>query len=120
MNAPSEDVAAVLVHVHATIGEPGSWGKWPGGWPGDIEAALVDAVFSARAVYRSKRGRGIYANVVGWRDARDRRSWALDALIAEIDADGVSDWAGKFGNLQGAPRRPASAPSGSLKPAGVS
>lgn len=119
MNAPSQDVARVLAHVHATIGEPGSWGKWPGGWPGDIEAALVDAVFSARAVYRSKRGRGIYANVVDWRDARDRRSWALDALIAEIDAAGVSNWACKFGNLQVSPRRLASAPSGSLKAAAV-
>ena len=97
----------MLAHVHATIGEPSNWGKWPGGWPGDIEAALVDAVLSARAVYRSKRGRGIYANVVDWRDARDRRNWALDALIAEIDAAGVSNWARKFGEPPGVPAPPS-------------
>ncbi|HUZ55931.1 MAG TPA: hypothetical protein VMU94_25815 [Streptosporangiaceae bacterium] len=37
--------ALVLARVKATIGERDGWARWPGGWPGDIEAALVDAVF---------------------------------------------------------------------------
>src|ERR1022692_418716 len=119
MSEPSEDIAKILAHIDAAIGEPHGWGKWPGGWPDDIEAALVDAVFSARAVYRSARGRGIYANVVEWRHARDRQSYSLNALVEEIDAAGVLNWAAKFGNLQKSPRRPASAPFGSSKAAAV-
>jgi hypothetical protein len=119
MSEPSEDVAKVLAHIETTIGEPYGWEKWPGGWIGDIEAALIDAVFSAWAVYRSERGRGVYANVVEWRQARDRQSYSLDALIAEIDAAGVLKWARKFGNLQVSARRPASAPSASSKAAAV-
>jgi hypothetical protein len=76
MSESSEDVVKILLHVDAAIGQPGNWDKWPGGWPEDIEAALVDAVFSARAVYRSKRGRGIFANVADWRYSRDRRSYS--------------------------------------------
>jgi hypothetical protein len=100
MSEPSEDIAKILAHIDATIGEPHGWGKWPGGWPDDIEAALVYAVFSARAVYRSARGRGIYANVVEWRHARGRQRYSLSALVEEIDAAGVLNWAARFGNLQ--------------------
>jgi hypothetical protein len=117
MSESPEDVVKILLHVAATIGHPDNWDKWPGGWPGDIEAALVDAVYSARAVYRSKRGRGIYADVADWRHSRARRSYSLDALIEEIDTVGVVTWAHKFGNLQVSPHRPASAPCGRSKAA---
>ena len=56
MSKIAEDIAKVREHVKETIGEdPAQWTKWPGGWPGDIESALIDAVFSARAIYRSKQ-----------------------------------------------------------------
>lgn len=40
---------------------------WPGGWPGQIEAALLDAVFSIRARYGSPTT-GVRAVVSRWRE----------------------------------------------------
>jgi hypothetical protein len=118
MNTPAEDTEKVVAYVTSTLGPPGEW-RWPGGWAGDIEAALVDAVFSARAVYRSKNGRGVYANVAARRERRGRSAWSLDQLIAEIDGAGVDAWAGAFGNRQHSPTRPPSAPGGPSKAAAV-
>ena len=118
MDTEKNDAEKVTAHVTRCLGPPGEW-WWPGGWPGDIEAALVDAVFSARAVYRSKNGKGIYANVAAWRAGRDRTDWSLDELIAEIDGMGVDAWAGHFGNRQHSPTRPPSAPGGPSKAATV-
>jgi hypothetical protein len=80
-----------------------------------VEAALVDAVFSARAVYNSKRGRGVKADVVAWRATRARTHFTLDALLTEIDDVGPVEWARRFGNLQASPGRPPSAPGGTSK-----
>src|SRR6202451_162167 len=110
MSEPSEDIAKILPHIDAAIGEPHGWGKWPGGWPDDIESALIDAVFSARAVYRTKHGRGIYRNVDDWQKRRERVTFSLDALIAEINAVGVPTWAASFGNSQVSPGRREDAP----------
>lgn len=119
MITPSIDVVKILEHVNGELGAPTEWAKWPGGWPGDIEAALVDAVFSGQAVYRSKRGRGVHANVVSWRDARQRNSFTLEILLAEIDEAGPRKWAQQFGNEQWSPGRPVSAPGGASKAATV-
>jgi len=90
MSRSSTDVTMILAHIEQTIGDRTSWVRWPGGWPGDIESALIDAVFSARAVYHSKHGKGIGRDVVVWRDARTRSHFTLDALLAEIDSVGVA------------------------------
>ena len=118
MTTPAEDIEKVTAHITSTLGPPSEW-SWPGGWPGDIEAALVDAVFSARAVSRSKNGKGIFATVATWRDGRDRPAWSLDELIAEIDGLGIDGWAGHFHNHQYSPTRPQSAPGGPSKAAAV-
>ncbi|HXJ27262.1 MAG TPA: hypothetical protein VNH17_16235, partial [Streptosporangiaceae bacterium] len=118
LDAGKNDVEKVTARITSHLGPPSEW-WWPGGWPGDIEAALVDAVFSARAVYRSKNGKGIYANVAAWRAGRDRTDWSLDELIAEIDGMGVDAWAGNFGNRQHSPTRPPSALGGPSKAATV-
>ena len=118
LDAGKNDVEKVTARITSHLGPPSEW-WWPGGWPGDIEAALVDAVFSARAVYRSKNGKGIYANVAAWRAGRDRTDWSLDELITEIDGMGVDAWAGHFGNRQHSPTRPPSAPGGPSKAATV-
>ncbi len=39
-------------YVLATIGD--QIPAWPGGWPDEIDAALIDAVFSVRAHYGSR------------------------------------------------------------------
>lgn len=105
MSKIAEDVAKVREHVEATIGsDPEQWTKWPGGWPDDIESALMDAVFSARAVYRTKHGRGIYRNVDDWQKRRERVTFSLDALIAEINAVGVPAWGSQLRQLSGIPR----------------
>ena len=120
MTDNAHDVARLLAHIRATIDpDPAEWERWPGGWVGDIEAALVDAVFSARAVYKPERGRGIHAQVVKWREARHRLEYSLDALLAEIDELGVEQWARNFGNRQRSPRRLESAPLGASKAAAV-
>jgi len=114
------DAARVMAHIAETVGtNPAGWARWPGGWPGDIESALVDAVFSARAVYKTKYGRGIYFKVVAWQRRRTRHDYLLPALIAEIDAIGVSAWADRFGSHQLSPHRPATAPLGASKVATV-
>lgn len=120
MDALAEDIAKVREHVRETIGEdPAQWTRWPGGWPGDIESALIDAVFSARAIYRSKRGRGISHKIADWQARRARSAFSLDALIAEIDGVGACAWASAFGSLQVSPGRRANAARGQSKAATV-
>lgn len=115
-----DDVTGLCEHVRTTIGgDPQQWTRWPGGWPDDIESALIDAVFSARAIYRTEHGRGIYRNVEDWQKKRERTAFSLDALIADIDAGGVAVWARSFGNSQVSPGRREDAPCGPSKAATV-
>ena len=96
MSALDEDVARVREHIRATIGsEPEQWTKWPGGWRGDIESALIDAVFSARAIYETEGGRGISRHLADWQAARTRSTFSLDALLTEINAAGISGWSSR-------------------------
>jgi hypothetical protein len=76
-------------------------------------------VFSARAIYRSKQGRGISRNIADWQAGRTRSAFSLAALIAEIDRVGASAWASAFGNLQVSPGRRANAARGQSKAATV-
>lgn len=59
-------------YVLATIGD--QIPTWPGGWPDEIDAALIDAVFSVRAHYGSReagRESGVYGAVQRWRRQRE-------------------------------------------------
>jgi len=64
--------------------------EWPGGWPGEIEAAVIDAVFSIRARYGSRTS-GVRAVVARWRDHRnDGNLNDLGNLASfETDPDGI-------------------------------
>lgn len=117
---PTDDIALVRAHVEATIGsDPRQWTEWRGGWPGDIESALIDAVFSARAVYETNGGRGISRDIGDWRSSRTRSAFSLKALLTEINAMGVAEWAGSFGNRQLSPGRGTDEPHGPSKAAAV-
>lgn len=118
MRNQSQDVLKVLTHVKVTVGERDEWTKWPGGWSDDIESALLDAVFSARAIYDSAGGRGVHTQVTRWRGRRTRIVYSLDALVAEIGED-VPGWAHRFGNRQVSPGRLDTAYGGRLKAATV-
>jgi hypothetical protein len=64
---------------------PGPWAPWPGGWPDQIELAVLDAVFSIRAHYgkRAEGGEpatGVYRVLDNWR--RYRASAHLNDLEA--------------------------------------
>ncbi|WP_137723587.1 hypothetical protein [Prescottella subtropica] len=48
---------------------PGAPAGWPTGWPGEIEAALLDAVFSARATYGGP-ATGVRRVIGRWREHR--------------------------------------------------
>lgn len=63
------DLDVLHRHVLGTVGD--SLERWPGGWPDDVEAALIDAVFSVRARYGSReRLTGVYGAVVRWQKSR--------------------------------------------------
>lgn len=62
-----EDLAAQLAG-HLVVAFP-TWPVWRGGWPGEADAALVDAVFSTRAAYDST----VLPLVRRWRSARTAR-----------------------------------------------
>lgn len=79
------DLDMLHQHVIETVGD--APGAWPGGWPDDVEAALIDAVFSVRARYGSRERRtGVYGAVVRWREWRDGDGDDLRDL-ATVDED---------------------------------
>lgn len=77
----SADVEALVVHIDAVLGK--KWAAWPGGWPNEIEAALIDAVLSMRSHYGS--------STTGVRGAIGRyrapRTSSLDDLYRLANAD---------------------------------
>lgn len=56
-----------------------SWPSWPGGWQGEIEAAVLDSVFSIRARYGSPTS-GVRGVVARWRAHRGQRLDDLGVL----------------------------------------
>lgn len=113
-------VEAVIRHIETTIGrDPAGWERWPGGWPDEIGTSLVDAVFSARAQYKPKYGRGIHPLVAAWRTATDESQVSLRALRDDLLRRGPDAWAKAFGNEQHSPSRPVDAPGGPTKAAAV-
>jgi len=57
-----EDIAAVRRSVDAI---PKPWPEWGGGWTGQVEAALIDAVLSIRARYGSSSTTGVRERSTG-------------------------------------------------------
>lgn len=65
---------------------PQPWTEWPGGWPDEVEAALLDAVLSIRARY-GREDTGVRGAVERYR--REVGGGRLDELprLASFDAD---------------------------------
>jgi len=61
------DVTRLVAHIESSIDS--ELPESPDGWPNEIEAALIDAVFSARATYGGPNT-GVRAVVRRWRDER--------------------------------------------------
>jgi hypothetical protein len=86
--AGSEAAAELDAVVEAARGLPTPWPQWPGGWPGEAEAALIDAVFGIRARYGSPES-GVRAVVSRWRAHRGGRLDDL-SVLASTPADQVA------------------------------
>lgn len=79
----------LLGHMSQTIGHvPASWPQRPPGYPGQVEAALIDAVFSLRAVYGQSSSVGPRAVVERWRRVVDRPLDSLRSLVDDVDRMG--------------------------------
>lgn len=115
----SDEVEILVAAVGERLGGQSAWARFPGGWPGDLESALIDAVYSARAVYKTTGGGGVHSRVVTWQAGRRRSTFTATALRGEIDRSGPEDWAKAFGNSQLSPGRPAYAPGGATKAAAI-
>jgi hypothetical protein len=98
MPADPEDVALLVSAVNLAV--PGDWPEWPGGWPGKVEAALIDAVLSIRATYGQSHN-GVRGAIERWRAARDGS--ALDDLtvLASCDPGQLADTIANHQKLSG-------------------
>jgi hypothetical protein len=92
-----EEIDRVVEHVRTTIGTTSE--RHPGGWPEQSELALIDAVFSARAVYgvAAKDGRsatGVHRVLGHWRSLRAESHFDdLAALVRHMDEAGLESLA---------------------------
>lgn len=75
----SDELTRLLERISVTLGD--DLPAWPGGWPTDVEAALLDTVFSIRARYGSPTT-GVRAVVHRWMDYRGGRADDLSVLGA--------------------------------------
>lgn len=77
---------ADVAHV-AAAAQAIPWAEYPGGWPGQIELALIDAVFSIQARYGGPTT-GVRRVLSNYREFQAPRS-SLDDLrmLAEVDRD---------------------------------
>ncbi|PWD51234.1 hypothetical protein C8046_11795 [Serinibacter arcticus] len=81
-------VATLVEHIRSTIGTTPK--EWPGGWTGEIESALIDAVFSIRARYGNRsegRETGVFGAVTRWRKHREGAANDLTVLAATSVGD---------------------------------
>lgn len=89
MKPTSRDVDEIKGYVLEVLGK--SPADWPGGWPDQIELALIDAIYSVRARYGSReRKTGVFGAVTRWRDHRDGQANDL-TVLAETPVEQLRD-----------------------------
>ncbi|MFB0835690.1 hypothetical protein ACX8Z9_04615 [Arthrobacter halodurans] len=75
--------------------DPKLFTRWPGGWRGNVELALLDAVFSIRATHRAKTpGKGVAGRVLEYRAWRGGVADDL-GFLAGLDEDTVKGFMGQ-------------------------
>lgn len=81
----AHQVRLLLAHIERTIGlDPDGWPPRPPGYPDQIEAALIDAVFSLRATYGQSSAKGPRAVVGRWATEVDRPLNNLEQLVQDV------------------------------------
>lgn len=78
------DLDALLRYTENEVGN--ELPPWPGGYPGQIEAALLDAVFSIRARYGGPNS-GIRRVITRWQDFRGEKIDDLSVLAGTDSAE---------------------------------
>lgn len=87
-----QQVRLLLAHIERTIGlDPDKWPPSPHGYPDQIEAALIDAVFSLRATYGQSSAKGPRAVVGRWANYVDRPLDNLEKLVENVKMLGGHD-----------------------------
>lgn len=90
-----DPVSKIAATVRAVL--PAAWAQWPGGWPNQVEAALLDAVLSIRAVYGQSHN-GVRGAIYRWQTITKRdqvddlmvlAEWAPSRLADVIGAQTV-------------------------------
>lgn len=83
-----EDLGKLFAYIDEKL--PPGWPEWPGGWPDQVEAALLDAVLSIRARYGSENT-GVRAAVRRYKEfVGDDRPNSLTRL-AGFDPTGLGE-----------------------------
>lgn len=89
---PDQQLQLVVAHIERTIGlDPERWPACPLGYPDQIEAALLDSVFSLRATYGQSSAKGPRAVVARWAKQVARPLDSLERLVDDVDGLGGPD-----------------------------
>lgn len=117
-----DDHDRIRQQVERDLGDPAAWPPWPGRWLSEIATSLIDAVYSAQAVYETRNQKGILPKVKAWREgvgADDRDSLVALAVAIGDSPEAAARWATRFGNCSLAPGRRKRLPDDPLKSAAV-
>ncbi len=87
MTTDEADLQQMITAIAERLGPPTTWPTYPGGYPDEVEAALLDSVFSLSAVYGSPES-GARAVVQRWREHVDRPLDSLSGLVTAVDQAG--------------------------------
>lgn len=97
MTVVDEDRRAFAAYIQQELRTP--WPVFRGGYPCEIEAALVDAVLSIRNAYGTSPSTGVRGAVGRWREERQVGAGGLDDLVHLAGAD-LQSLAVVLGNRQ--------------------
>lgn len=87
VGAQETDVRRLVSYINENLPTP--WPTWPGGYPDQVELALIDAVLSIQARYGSP-STGVRPRVRAWRDKREGGANDL-MVLAETDPTTLAD-----------------------------